>query len=215
VVTVEYRTCLVSSNGGCQVIQVSPLTSRHTPRGSGGRGPPPGRQPGERPRERGQGGEAGADVRPVGVVAETGGALNPPHHDMMQRVRRIETGLPGHTSVEASTTCFTWQRPVLHPNTVLHGRLLAWSAHLETRIKAPTGASSHVEFVMKRSYANPRWVSIWVPLGVFEDHKADESSPFMKRFPSPWTGSERNRPSPCPLLRIRDGFSIDSQRRIG
>ena len=37
---------------------------------------------------------------------------------MMQRVRRIETGLPGHTSVEASTTCFTWQRPVLEAKDV-------------------------------------------------------------------------------------------------
>ncbi len=43
-----------------------------------------------------QGGEARDEVGPAPVVAEEGPPLDPPHHDMVEGVRRIQAGLAGH-----------------------------------------------------------------------------------------------------------------------
>ena len=52
----------------------------------------------------GQGAAPGEKVRPVRVVAEDRGALDPPHHHMVEGLGRVEPGLAWHVRVKASTT---------------------------------------------------------------------------------------------------------------
>ena len=62
--------------------------------------------------------EAGHEIAAVGVGAEDLGALNSPHHDVMEGVRGIEAGLARHEG-ERSISCTNCQRP---------GILTWWSA---------------------------------------------------------------------------------------
>ena len=52
----------------------------------------------------GQGAAPGEKVRPVRVVAEDRGALDPPHHHMVEGLGRVEPGLAWHDRVKAITT---------------------------------------------------------------------------------------------------------------
>jgi len=89
-------------------------------------GPPPGadqemrmvreegpgiQRPGPLRRQRGQ---ARDKVRPVGLVPEERGPLDPPHHPVVQGVRRIEPRLAGHSTAESTTRRQKMARPVLH-----------------------------------------------------------------------------------------------------
>jgi hypothetical protein len=56
---------------------------------------------GERPALR-QGGEAPDEVGAIRVIPEDRGAFDPPHHHVMERLRRIETRLARHGKGEAS-----------------------------------------------------------------------------------------------------------------
>ncbi len=67
---------------------------------------------GEHPllRQRGQAGDA---VRPVRIIPEAGRALDPPHHHVVERVRRIQAGLSRHGGGDSSITCSSWPGPPL------------------------------------------------------------------------------------------------------
>ncbi len=60
-----------------------------------------------------QGREARDKVRPIRVIPEEDPALQPPHHDMVEGVRRIQTGLAGHGRRQPSTRSVGTQRPPL------------------------------------------------------------------------------------------------------
>jgi hypothetical protein len=102
------------------------IAREETPHAAGQRaGPGPDQQVGmireERPGVdrpgalRRQSGHAGHEVGAVRVVAEERGPLNPPHHDVMEGVGRIEAGLAGHDRAEGTTRRLTLPRPVLRP----------------------------------------------------------------------------------------------------
>ena len=47
--------------------------------------------------------DARDEVRAIPIVPEDHGPLDPPHHHVVEGVRRIEAGLPRHGTREAST----------------------------------------------------------------------------------------------------------------
>jgi hypothetical protein len=49
-------------------------------------------------------GQAGHEVGAVGIIPEDGGALDSPHHHVVEGLRRIEAGLAGHGTGERSTS---------------------------------------------------------------------------------------------------------------
>jgi hypothetical protein len=55
----------------------------------------------------------GDEVRPIAVIPEDRTTLEPPHHDVVEGVGRIQAGLAGHGDSDVSTTWCTWQRPGL------------------------------------------------------------------------------------------------------
>jgi len=62
-----------------------------------------------------QGREARDKIRPIPVIPEDDPALQPPHHHVVEGVRRIETGLAGHGRREPSTRSVGTQRPPFRP----------------------------------------------------------------------------------------------------
>jgi len=70
-------------------------------------------RPGPLRRQRGQ---APAEVRPVGLVPEERGPLDPPHPHVVQGVRRIEPRRAGHSTAESTTRRQKMERPVLLGN---------------------------------------------------------------------------------------------------
>ena len=59
-----------------------------------------------------QGGKPSHEVGSVPIIPENGGPLNPPHHDMVEGPRSIETGLTGHGGRQATTSRHRTQRPL-------------------------------------------------------------------------------------------------------
>ncbi len=72
---------------------------------------------GPRPGLR-QGREARHKIRPIPVTPEDDPALEPPHHHVVEGVRRIETGLAGHGRQEPSTRRVGTQRPLFRPSPI-------------------------------------------------------------------------------------------------
>ena len=66
---------------------------------------------GERAR-LGEGGHAGDEVGAIAVIPEQGGPLDPPHHHMVQGVRRIEPRLTRHGTAAPSTRRRKMQPPI-------------------------------------------------------------------------------------------------------
>ncbi len=61
-----------------------------------------------------QGGQAGDEVRPIPVLPEEGGALDPPHHHVVQGRRGIQARLAGHGRQDTTIRRPEMQRPPLH-----------------------------------------------------------------------------------------------------
>ena len=65
-----------------------------------------------------QAGQAGDEVSPVPVIPEDGGPLHPPHHDVVQGLRSVESGLAGHSRGGEITSRQKTQRPPFRPPSV-------------------------------------------------------------------------------------------------
>jgi len=59
-----------------------------------------------------EGGEAGDEIRAVGIIPEEGAALDPPHHHVVESLWGVESGLARHGR-EHTTSCAICQRPPL------------------------------------------------------------------------------------------------------
>ena len=81
----------------------------------------------------GQGGQASHEVGPVPIIPEDGGPLNPPHHDVVEGLRRVEPRLTWHGKREDSTSRQRMQRPHLH----LLGSLLERQGESESNGRRP------------------------------------------------------------------------------
>ena len=61
-----------------------------------------------------EGRQAREEVGPIPVIPEEGRPLDPPHHHMVQGVRRIEPRLTRHDTAEPSPRRRKMHRPPLH-----------------------------------------------------------------------------------------------------
>ena len=86
--------------------------------------------PEERPGIDGEGalrchpGEAGDEVRPVRIVAGDGRPLEPPHHDVVEGVGRVQAGLARHRLSRLGQSDKNWNVPHYMSHNPVHlGRL--------------------------------------------------------------------------------------------
>jgi hypothetical protein len=91
-------------------------------------------RPGPLLRQRGQ---ARDEVRPVGVVPEERGPLDPPHHHVVQGVRRIEPRRAGHSTAASTTRRQKMQRITGSANlsSAPLVEALSWSCSAKPRLR--------------------------------------------------------------------------------